>query len=149
MKPKHHMATHVVRDIELNGLPRAWWCMCFEAFNQTIKNMFKRNNYKSATLSVAKCWSISSARALRRGRTGAWFEDSACAASELSIAVGEMCAGSELMEAACDDGVVAASQLQQGQCQHQGRRMGACPVGDGVRRGVHLPDQRNGAAVHA
>jgi hypothetical protein len=111
MKPKHHMATHVVRDIELNGPPRAWWCMGFEAFNQTIKNMFKRSNYKSATLSVAKFWSISSARALRRGRAGAWFEDSACAASELSTAVGEMCAGSELMEAACDDGVVAAQRL--------------------------------------
>ena len=52
-KPKHHMATHVVRDIELNGPPRAWWCMGFEAFNQFIKNMFKRSNYKSSTLSVA------------------------------------------------------------------------------------------------
>jgi len=85
--------------------------MGFEAFNQTIKNMVKRSNYKSTTLSVAKFWSISTARALRRGRAGAWFEDSAVAASELSTAVSTMCTGSELMEAASDDQVVAAQQL--------------------------------------
>jgi hypothetical protein len=110
-KPKHHMAAHVVRDIELNGPPRAWWCMAFEAFNQVIKNMFKRSNYKSATLSVANFWSMRSARALRQGRTCAWYQDSACPASELSTDVGDMCTCSTLMSETCVDDVVAAQQL--------------------------------------
>ena len=110
-KPKHHMAAHVVRDIELNGPPRAWWCMAFEAFNQVIKNMFKRANYKSATLSVAKFWSMRSARTLRQGRICAWYQDSACPASELSTDLGNMRARSTLMSEACGDEIVAAQLL--------------------------------------
>jgi hypothetical protein len=105
------MATHVVRDIEMNGPPRSWWCMGFEAFNQTIKSMFRRSNYKSATLSVARFWSISTARALRRGKVSDWFQDSACAASELTTDLASMCEKSELMMAACNADVVAAQQL--------------------------------------
>jgi len=110
-KPKHHMAAHVVRDIELNGPPRAWWCMAFEAFNQVIKNMFKRANYKSATLSVANFWSMRSARVLRQGRTCTWYQDSACPASELSTDLGHMRKCSALMSEACDDEVVAVQLL--------------------------------------
>ena len=105
------MACHVVRDIELNGPPRAWWCMAFEAFNQVIKNMFKRANYKSSTLSVANFWSMRSARALRKGRTCNWYQDSACTLSELSTDIHDMRTCSELMNEACDDQVVAAQQL--------------------------------------
>ena len=111
MKPKHHMAGHVVRDIERNGPPRAWWCMAFEAFNQVIKTMFKRANYKSATLSVANFWSMRSARALRQGRASAWYRDSAYPASELSTDLVHMKACSPLICEVCGDDVEAVQQL--------------------------------------
>ena len=112
-KPKHHMALHVVRDIERNGPPRGFWCMAFEAFNQVIKKMFNKSNYKSAAVSVADFWSMRSARTFRLGRAAEWFQDSACAASELTCDVTRMCEGSDMVSAACsgEDRVVAARQL--------------------------------------
>ena len=91
------MACHVVRDIELNGPPRAWWCMGFEAFHQTIKGMFNRSNYKSAAITVANFWSMKSARARKLGRAARWVQDTAFPAGELTTNVKGMCKHSPLM----------------------------------------------------
>ena len=89
--------------------------MAFEAFNQVIKKMFNRSNYKSAARSVAEFWSMRSARALRHGKASAWYQDHACVASELSDEIAAMREGSEILSALCDelgqDEIVSARQL--------------------------------------
>ena len=109
-KPKHHMASHVVRDIRNNGPPRAFWCLGFEAYNKIIKGMFTRSNYKSSTVSVAKFWCASTARSLRRGEAGAWFEDVVCASSELKE-VNHTVQQGVLMTAACTTDVISVQHL--------------------------------------
>jgi hypothetical protein len=105
------MACHVVRDIERNGPPRAWWCMGFEAFNQVIKNMFKHSNYKSAAQSVVNLWVFRSARALKRSAASLWSLDTACTASELCVDIDSMCSSSELLREVRVPEIVAARSL--------------------------------------
>ena len=71
-----------------------------EIFNQIIKKMFNKSNFKHAALTVATFWSMKSARAMRQGRACQWYEDRAVAAGELSTEICEMSKQSDAISAA-------------------------------------------------
>jgi hypothetical protein len=105
------MACHVIRDIERNGPPRAWWCMAFEAHNQVIKSLFKNSNYKSAAQSVVDLWIFRSARSLKRSAAALWSLDTACTASEVCLDIDSMCLSSELLPLVRVPEIVGARSL--------------------------------------
>tara|TARA_B110000238_G_C16084418_1_gene420943 strand:- start:167 stop:1399 length:1233 start_codon:yes stop_codon:yes gene_type:complete len=63
-RPKHHMLTHLARDIWNFGPLRGWWAYGFEGFNRLIKKGAKASNYRNEAVTVCIYWSMLTARAL-------------------------------------------------------------------------------------
>jgi len=81
-KPKHHFLQHTRADILRYGPPRYVWCMAFESFNQEIKAIASRSNFKNVLETVGRFWIDKSGRALQKGAAEDWSAATVCVTAE-------------------------------------------------------------------
>jgi hypothetical protein len=81
-KPKHHFVQHTRMDILRYGPPRNVWCMAYEPFNQEIKAIASRSNFKNVLETVGRFWLEKSGRNIQKGAAAKWSVASVCVTGE-------------------------------------------------------------------